>query len=77
MIGRTPEFIGKKLEPYEMVMSVIVILSPAITMLVLSSIGISSQLGVSSLNNAGPHGLTEFSMLMQHRRITMGLPLQD
>jgi potassium-transporting ATPase potassium-binding subunit len=59
MIGRTPEFIGKKLEPYEMVMSVIVILSPAITMLVLSSIAISSQLGISSLNNAGPHGLTE------------------
>jgi K+-transporting ATPase ATPase A chain len=59
MIGRTPEFIGKKLEPYEMVMSVIVILSPAITMLVLSSIAISSQLGISSLNNAGPHGLNE------------------
>ena len=59
MIGRTPEFIGKKLEPYEMVMSVIVILSPAITMLVLSSIAISSQLGISSLNNTGPHGLTE------------------
>jgi K+-transporting ATPase ATPase A chain len=59
MIGRTPEFIGKKLEPYEMVMSVIVILSPAITMLVLSSIAISSQVGISSLNNAGPHGLSE------------------
>lgn len=59
MIGRTPEFIGKKLEPYEMVMSVIVILSPAITMLVLSSIVISSQVGISSLNNSGPHGLTE------------------
>ncbi len=59
MIGRTPEFIGKKLEPYEMVMSVIAVLSSAITMLVLSSIAISIRAGVSSLNNAGPHGLSE------------------
>jgi len=59
MIGRTPEFIGKKLEPYEMIMSVIAILSSAITLLVLSSIAVSSRVGLSSLNNAGPHGLSE------------------
>jgi K+-transporting ATPase ATPase A chain len=59
MIGRTPEFIGKKLEPYEMIMSVIAILSSAITMLVLASMAISTRAGVSSLNNAGPHGLSE------------------
>jgi K+-transporting ATPase ATPase A chain len=59
MIGRTPEFIGKKLEPYEMIMSVIAILSSAITLLVLSSIAVSTRGGVSSLNNAGPHGLSE------------------
>jgi K+-transporting ATPase ATPase A chain len=59
MIGRTPEFIGKKLEPYEMIMSVIAILSSAITMLVMASIAISTRVGVSGLNNAGPHGLSE------------------
>jgi K+-transporting ATPase ATPase A chain len=59
MIGRTPEFIGKKLEPYEMIMSVIAILSPAIIMLLLASIAISTRVGLSSLNNAGPHGLSE------------------
>jgi K+-transporting ATPase ATPase A chain len=59
MIGRTPEFIGKKLEPYEMIMSVIAILSSAIVLLVLSSIAVSSRVGLSSLNNAGPHGLSE------------------
>jgi K+-transporting ATPase ATPase A chain len=59
MIGRTPEFIGKKLEPYEMIMSVLAILSSAITLLVLSSIAVSSRVGFSSLNNAGPHGLSE------------------
>ena len=59
MIGRTPEFIGKKLEPYEMIMSVIAILSSAIAMLVLASVAISTRAGLSSLNNAGPHGLSE------------------
>jgi K+-transporting ATPase ATPase A chain len=59
MIGRTPEFIGKKLEPYEMIMSVIAILSSAITMLVMASVAISIRAGLSSLNNAGPHGLSE------------------
>jgi K+-transporting ATPase ATPase A chain len=59
MIGRTPEFIGKKLEPYEMIMSVIAILSPAITMLSMASIAISSRAGLSSLSNSDPHGLSE------------------
>jgi K+-transporting ATPase ATPase A chain len=59
MIGRTPEFIGKKLESFEMVMSLIVILSPALLLLVMSSIAISTQAGLSGLNNAGPHGLSE------------------
>ena len=59
MIGRTPEFIGKKLEPYEMMMSVIAILSSAITLLVMASMAISTRAGLSSLNNPGPHGLSE------------------
>jgi K+-transporting ATPase ATPase A chain len=59
MIGRTPEFIGKKLEPYEMIMSVIAILSSAIALLVLSSNAVSTRSGLLSLNNAGPHGLSE------------------
>ncbi len=59
MIGRTPEFVGKKLEPYEMIMSVIAILSSAITLLVMASIAISTRTGLSSLSNAGPHGLSE------------------
>jgi K+-transporting ATPase ATPase A chain len=59
MIGRTPEFIGKKLEPYEMIMSVVAILCPAIAMLLMASIAISTRVGLSSLSNAGPHGLSE------------------
>lgn len=59
MIGRTPEFLGKKLELFEMVMSIIIILSPAILLLTLSGIAVSIQAGLSSLNNSGPHGLSE------------------
>ena len=59
MIGRTPELMGKKLELFEMVMAVVIIVTPAILQLILSSVAISSQAGISSLGNTGPHGLSE------------------
>ena len=59
MIGRTPEIFGKKLEPYEMIMAVIVLISPCIVKLILSSVAVSTHVGLSSLNNAGSHGLSE------------------
>ena len=59
MIGRTPEFMGKKLELFEMVMAVVIILTPAILLLILSSVAISTRPGLSSLGNTGPHGLSE------------------
>jgi potassium-transporting ATPase potassium-binding subunit len=59
MIGRTPELFGKKLEPYEMVMAVIGLLTPAIMVLVLAGLAIILPSGLAGLNNAGPHGLSE------------------
>jgi len=59
MIGRTPEIFGKKLEPYEMIMAVVVLIMPAITQLTLGAIAASTHVGLSSLNNVGPHGLSE------------------
>lgn len=59
MIGRTPEIFGKKLEPYEMIMAVIGLLAPAVMVLILAGIAIILPAGLSGLNNAGPHGLTE------------------
>ena len=59
MIGRTPELYGKKLELREMVMSIIIILSPAILLLIFSSIAVSTKVGLVSLANNGPHGLSE------------------
>ena len=59
MIGRTPEIFGKKLEPFEMIMAVIGMLGPAVMVLILAGVAIILPTGLSSLNNAGPHGLSE------------------
>ncbi len=59
MVGRTPELLGKKLEPFEMIMAAIALLAPSITMLLLAGTAIILPEGLSSLNNAGPHGLSE------------------
>ena len=59
MIGRTPEIFGKKLEPFEMIMAVIGMLGPAVMVLILAGVAIILPAGLSSLNNAGPHGLSE------------------
>jgi len=59
MIGRTPEIFGKKLEPYEMIMAVIALILPSIVQLIFGAIASTHNIGLSSLNNAGPHGLSE------------------
>lgn len=59
MIGRSPEFLAKKLEPFEMLMATICILSTPISVLVFSFIAVTNTLGISSLNNFGPHGVSE------------------
>lgn len=59
MIGRTPEIFGKKLEPFEMVMAVIALILPSVIQLTFGAIASSHNYGLSSLNNAGPHGLSE------------------
>jgi len=59
MIGRTPELYGKKLELKEMVMAVVIILSPAILLLILSCVAVSTPAGLSGLSNKGPHGLSQ------------------
>lgn len=59
MVGRTPEFLGKKLGPYEMSMSMIALLLPMITAVMLSAVAVSVSPGLSSLNNPSAHGLSE------------------
>ncbi|MFA6989658.1 MAG: potassium-transporting ATPase subunit KdpA [Candidatus Gastranaerophilaceae bacterium] len=59
MIGRTPEIFGKKLEPFEMIMAVIAVILPSIIQLVFGAVASTHNIGLSSLNNTGPHGLSE------------------
>ena len=59
MVGRTPEYLGKKIEAREMKMAMLYILIFPLVILVFSGWSIAAPYGVSSLNNSGPHGLSE------------------
>jgi len=59
MVGRTPEFLGKKIEPYEMKWSVLVCLATPIAILVGSGIAAVVPSVMDSLNNGGAHGFSE------------------
>jgi len=59
MVGRTPEYLGKKVEAFEVRMAIIAVLAPSIVIKVFSAIACSTAAGLSGLNNAGPHGLSE------------------
>jgi K+-transporting ATPase ATPase A chain len=59
MVGRTPEYLGKKIEAREVKWAVVAILAPCVLILVGTSIAVSIPPGIATLNNAGPHGLSE------------------
>ena len=60
MVGRTPEYLGKKIEAYDVKMAMLYTLIFPIVILVLAAISsVSPAFGTSQLNNAGPHGLSE------------------
>jgi K+-transporting ATPase ATPase A chain len=59
MVGRTPEYIGKKLESKEVKMSIIAILVLPLSMLGFSAIATVVAPGTATLTNAGPHGFSE------------------
>jgi len=59
MVGRTPEYLGKKIEPYEMKMASMTVLLMPLFVLVLTAIGCVTVMGTSSIANTGAHGFTE------------------
>jgi K+-transporting ATPase ATPase A chain len=59
MIGKTPEYLGKKLEAREIRFSLLAILIPNILILVFAGIALVTQAGLSAIFNPGPHGLSE------------------
>jgi K+-transporting ATPase ATPase A chain len=58
MVGRTPEYLGKKIEAFEMKMAVFAILVPPFAVLLGIAIAVSGP-GLAGLNNTGPHGFSE------------------
>jgi len=59
MVGRTPEYLGKKIEAYDVKMAMLVTLVFPLIILVLTGISAVEGFGTSSISNAGPHGLTQ------------------
>lgn len=59
MVGRTPEYLGKKIEAREIKFAVVGVLAPSILILLFSAFGVSFASGLASIANKGPHGLTE------------------
>jgi K+-transporting ATPase ATPase A chain len=59
MVGRTPEYLGKKIEAFEVKMAILAVLAPAFVILFFSAWASVSEMGLSSLNNSGPHGFSE------------------
>ena len=60
MVGRTPEYLGKKIESYDVKMSMLYVLIFPLIILVFTAISVLSPgFGTSQLSNAGPHGLSE------------------
>ena len=59
MVGRTPEYLGKKIESYDVKMAMLAILILTFTILGFSAVAIIKPYGTSSISNPGPHGLSQ------------------
>lgn len=59
MVGRSPEYLGKKIEGFEMKWAILGILGPCVVILIGAAISCVSAVGLSSLANKGPHGFSE------------------
>jgi K+-transporting ATPase ATPase A chain len=59
MVGRTPEYLGKKIEAKEMKMASLAILFPAATVLIFTAIAVVAEAGKKGVFNPGPHGFSE------------------
>jgi potassium-transporting ATPase potassium-binding subunit len=59
MVGRTPEYLGKKIEIHEMKMAVLIVLIPVVTVLFGTAVALLSASGKAAIFNAGPQGFSE------------------
>ena len=63
MVGRTPEYLGKKIETREMKLAMLAVLIYPLVVLGFSGASVLLQTGLDSLGNSGPHGLSEIIYL--------------
>ena len=59
MVGRTPEYLGKKIEAYDVKMAMLVVLVFPLVILAFTAISIVNGFGTSAISNPGPHGFTQ------------------
>jgi K+-transporting ATPase ATPase A chain len=59
MVGRTPEYLGKKIEGYDVKLAMLFVLIFPLIILVLTAISVLSPVALAGLNNSGPHGFSE------------------
>jgi K+-transporting ATPase ATPase A chain len=59
MVGRTPEYLGKKIEPREMAIATIIILIPIFLILIGTAVAVLVEPGKTAILNPGPHGFSE------------------
>ncbi|NPV48394.1 MAG: potassium-transporting ATPase subunit KdpA [Armatimonadetes bacterium] len=59
MVGRTPEYLGKRIEVYEMKMAALMVLIPPIMVLCGTALAVAVAAGVEAVANPGPHGFSE------------------
>ena len=77
MVGRTPEYLGKKVEAFDVQMAMLAVLVFPLTILVFTGISsVSPEFGTSSIANPGPHGLSEICTRTHPAPRTTGQPLR-
>jgi potassium-transporting ATPase potassium-binding subunit len=59
MVGRTPEYLGKKIESYDVKMAMLAVLILTFTILTFSAVSVVKPYGTSGISNPGPHGLSQ------------------
>jgi potassium-transporting ATPase potassium-binding subunit len=59
MVGRTPEYLGKKIESFEVKMAVLAMILPSACILIFTALASITNAGISSLSNNGPHGFSQ------------------
>jgi K+-transporting ATPase ATPase A chain len=59
MVGRSPEYLGKKVEAFEIKMAILAVLAPSVVILAGSAAAVATSEGLGSISNGGPHGLSQ------------------